>query len=119
MNARPNPMQHFHAIACGIVGVDNCYPGVQRGDPIVFPSVVYHGIGQDVVSTLDLGPQQTATAIRFETRDKRYDSVVALSERIVAALGAGGRLQSLLSLMDIFDGELGIHRRIRSVMVVD
>ena len=110
-------MAHFYEVAAGIAGAGAVFPNVQSGGTLSFPSIVYQAVGHDVISTIDRGPQQIGTAIRFEARARGYGAAVNLSERIVRALRAAGRMRSLLSLLDLFDDELGIHRRIRSVMV--
>ena len=116
---RADAMAHFREVAGAALGSDHCYPGVQPivGDTLVLPSLVYYAVGQDVLTTLERGPHQTATAIRFEARDRDFAAAVQLSTSVVEALRRAGRLAELLSLVDEYDEELNIHRRIRSVMV--
>ncbi len=115
MTARLDAMAHFHQTARGVLGTTQCFPSVQPNH--VFPAVVFYAVGQNQVSTLAAGPHQRATAIRFEVRSRSYAESVRLSAAIVEALRSGRRLLSLLSLVENFNDELGIYRRIRSVMV--
>ena len=124
MTARPDAMLHFVEVARGVPGLDACYPVVQKkikGDDgkreFLFPSVVYYAVGEDTIETLSEGVHQSATVIRFEVRDAVYSTTVRLSGEIVAALRKDGRLLSLNSLVDDYDGDLSIYRRIRSVTV--
>ena len=117
---RPDAMALVYQIACRVLGTTYCFVTVQT-DPSKLPAVVFYAVGQDTLTTLDTGPQQRGTAIRFEVRADRdsggFAATARLSTRMVAALRQSGRLVSLLSLVDDFDETLGIYRRIRSVMV--
>ena len=119
-----NAMQHVHRTACAVLGGNDCYYTVQRPirndrgtEELRLPAVVIRAIGQDALTTLSEGAHQTATIVRVEARARTYAAVLTLSDRLVAAMREGGRLVSLLSLIDDYDEPLGIHRRIRSVMV--
>lgn len=115
MTVRADAMAYVHRAVCGALGTAQCYPMVQP-DPSLLPAVVYYAVGQDTMTPL-AGPYQTATAIRVEARDKTYAGAVAVSAAVVMALRKGGRLSQLLSLVDDYDEDLNIYRRIRSVMV--
>ena len=117
-------MAHFHEVACGTLGAEQCYPVVQPGekdaqqqDTIKLPSIVYYAIGQDTVALL-AGPYQIGTAIRYEARAHSYAETVTLSAAVITALRQAGRLSQMLSLFDDYDDDLNIFRRIRSVMMV-
>ncbi len=115
---RPDAMLHVHETACAVLGTDNCFASVQPSDPApTFPSVVFQAVGQDTLTTLTEGAHQIATAIRFDVRDRMQKETERLSDEIVAALRAGSRLIWLGTLIDDFDDELSIYRRIRTVTV--
>ena len=120
---RPVPEDYLIEKAEEVLGSDDVYAVVQAqrrkaagGHELRFPAVVVSAVGHDTLTTLD-GPFETATVLRFDVRGKAQNEVRRLSAAIVAALRAGGRLRSLLSLTDLYDDELSIHRRVRSVMV--
>ncbi len=116
--SRPDAMLHVHETACAVLGSDNCFASVQPSDPApTFPSVVFQAVGQDTLTTLTEGVHQIATAIRFEVRDRMQKETDRLSDEIVAALRRSGRLLALGALIDDYDDELSIYRRIRTVTV--
>ena len=61
-----NAMAYVHKVAYEALESEHCYPVVQK--ILEFPSVVYYGVGQQHLTTLDHGAQQTATAVRVEAR---------------------------------------------------
>ena len=100
------------------LGNDHVYPVVQPA-PDVFPSVVYYSVGHTTLSTLDRPPGQLTSVIRIEARGKTYSQAVALDLAMVNELKDGGRLIALRSLIDDFDDELSLYRRIRSISIRD
>ncbi|MYH25519.1 MAG: hypothetical protein F4156_09850 [Holophagales bacterium] len=125
MTTRPDALAHVHEVACGVLDTTHCYPVVQptvqeQGqDVFQLPAVVYYAVGQQSVTPL-AGPHVAATAVRYEVRSRSYQGAggaATLDRALVSALRQAGRLTGLLSLVDEYDDERGIYRRIRSVMV--
>ena len=113
---RVDPMTYVRDLACEVLGNQNCYPVVQP-NPDQQPSIVYYSIGSVNVVTSDAGPHDVSTAIRVESRAKTYGRSVEIDKDVISKLRAGGRLISVLSLIDEYDNDLSFYRRIRSVMV--
>ena len=113
---RPDPYQYVDETARAALESAHCYPVVAQSDAL--PSVVYHGVGGDTISTLDSGVHDTTTAVRLDVRARTYAEVVRLSEAIVARLRAGGRLRDLGPPIDgLFVEGLGIYQRFRTVVI--
>ena len=114
-------MTLVHEAACTVVDPANCWALVQQRPPgekdLVYPAVVYRAVGGETVTTLHTGPHEAATAVRVEVRSTDYAAVVRLSGELVEALRTTARLLALLALVDLYDEELAIYRRIRSVMI--
>ncbi|WP_425154706.1 hypothetical protein [Candidatus Palauibacter sp.] len=116
---RPDAMAYVAAAARAALGTRYCWFGVAR-DPTQLPHVVYYGIGEETVATLDRGSRPVATRIRIDMRAATPAETISLDRALVAELRAGGRLKSLQGLQDDYEvvGEAGgVHRRIRSVAV--
>ena len=119
-----DPLADFVKIAGAVVGADNVHEIVQpsklvdRHREFAFPSVVVAVIADETTVTLKGGPFQVATAIRYEARSKDPDEARTLSGQILSALRRAGMLKQMLSVLDDFDDDLGIYRRIQSVMLI-
>ena len=120
-----DPIADFKTLAAGVVGADNVYEIVQpskladvRKREIVFPSVVFGLIADQTTTTLKGGPFRSATAIRYEARSKDAAEARVISGEILEALRRAGMLQQMLGVLDDFDDDLGIYRRIQSVMLI-
>ena len=119
-----DPLGDFKALAGAVVGADNVHEIVQpsklvdRHREFEFPSVVFVAVADETITTLKGGPFQTATAIRYEARSKDPDEARTLSGQILSALRRAGMLKQMLSVLDDFDDDLGIYRRIQSVMLI-
>ena len=119
-----DPLADFKEIAAVVVGADNVHEIVQpsklvdRHREFEFPSVVVSIIADETVSTLKGGPFRSATAIRYEARSKDSAEARMLSGEILEALRRAGMLKQMLGVLDDFDDDLGIYRRIQSVMLI-
>ena len=119
-----DPIADFRAIADDIVGADNVHEIVQpsklvdRHREFAFPSIVFSVIADETISTLRGGPFRSATALRYETRSKDPDEARTISAQILTALRRAGKLQQMLGVLDDFDDDLGIYRRIQSIMLI-
>ena len=120
-----NPLADFETVAGAVVGADNVYEIVQssklaavRKREIVFPSVTFGLIADETISTIKGGPFRSATAIRYEARAKDPKEARSISAQILTALRRAGMLKQMLGVLDDFDDDLGIHRRIQSIMVI-
>ena len=120
-----DPLGDFKAIAAGVVGADNVHEIVQpsklanpRKREFAFPSVVFAVIADETTVTLKGGPFRSATAIRCEARSKDPDEARDISGQILTALRQAGMLKQMLSVLDDFDDDLGIYRRIQSIMLI-
>ena len=120
-----NPLADFRALAGGVVGADHVYEIVQgsalagrRKREFDFPSVVFATIADETISTLKGGPFRYATAVRYEVRSKDPDEARTISAQILTGLRRVGALKQMLSVLDDFDDDLGIYRRIQSVMLI-
>ena len=89
-----------------------------RKREIVFPSVVFGLIADQTTTTLKGGPFRSATAIRYEARSKDSAEARMISGQILEALRRAGMLKQMLGVLDDFDDDLGIYRRIQSVMLI-
>ena len=69
-------------------------------------------------ATLKGGPFRSATALRYEARSKDPDEARTISAQILTALRRAGMLKQMLGVLDDFDDDLGIYRRIQSVMLI-
>ena len=118
------PLADFRAIAGAVVGADNVHEIVQpsklvdRHREFEFPSVVVSIIADETVSTLKGGPFRSATAIRYEARSKDSAEARMISGQILEALRRAGMLKQMLGVLDDHDDDLGIYRRIQSVMLI-
>ena len=115
---RENALEHFHRVACDALGTMQCYPDFQPNDSITLPAVVYAEVGQTSVTTFD-GPQETATAVRYDVRARSKGESIEVADRIEAALQAENRLEQLLARNSVPDTDLAIYRQIRTVMITD
>ena len=119
-----DPLADFKVLAGAVVGADNVHEIVQpsklvdRHSEFEFPSVVFVAVADETITTLKGGPFQTATAVRYEARSKDPDEARTLSGQILTALRRAGMLKQMLSVLDDFDDDLGIYRRIQSVMLI-
>ncbi len=121
---RQSPEELVYSIGCDLVGLGNCWLGEQRSVEddnrnLVFryPAIVYYVIGHRTISTIDRGPYQTALAIRVDVRDTDAENVRSLTRQLVERIRDEHRLSSDLSLIDESDPDLGIYRRIRTLLV--
>ena len=120
----PDPIANFKALAGAVVGADNVHEIVQpsklvdRHREFAFPSVVVSIIADETLTTLKGGPFRSATAIRYEARSKDPDEARTISAQILTALRRAGMLQQMLGVLDDFDDDLGIYRRIQSIMLI-
>ena len=83
-----------------------------------FPSVVFAVIADETLNTLKGGPFRYATAIRYEARSKDAAEARTISGEILEALRRAGMLKQMLGVLDDHDDDLGIYRRIQSVMLI-
>ena len=120
-----DPLGDFKAIAGTVVGADNVHEIIQpskladrRKREFEFPSVVFAVIADETINTLKGGPFQVATAIRYEARSKDPDESRTISGQILTALRRAGMLKQMLGVLDDFDDDLGIYRRIQSIMLI-
>ena len=119
-----NPIADFKTIANTVVGENNVYEIVQPSKLVdqhrefAFPSVVFGLIADQTTTTLKGGPFRSATAIRYEARSKDSAEARMISGQILEALRRAGMLQQMLGVLDDFDDDLGIYRRIQSVMLI-
>ena len=120
-----DPLGDFEAIAGAVVGADKVFEIVQpskladvRKREIVFPSVVFGLIADQTTTTLKGGPFRSATAIRYEARSKDSAEARMISGQILEALRRAGMLKQMLGVLDDHDDDLGIYRRIQSVMLI-
>ena len=119
----PTPTSHVYEVAKAVLGssehVRDVSPVIQKsepGQPPLFPSVVYFALGLEDLSSFE-GPTQRAEAVRIESRAKMYKDALAMDRDILQRLRAGGRLRSLGALIDEWDEEFEIHRRVRTVLI--
>ena len=119
-----NPIADFKAVAVDVVGADNVHEIVQPSKQVdqhrefVFPSIVFSVIADETINTLKGGPFRSATALRYEARSKDPDEARTISAQILTALRRAGMLKQMLGVLDDFDDDLGIYRRIQSVMLI-
>ena len=118
------PIRSFKAVAVDVVGADNVHEIVQpsklvdRHREFAFPSIVFSVIADETTVTLHGGPFRSATAIRYEARSKDPDEARTISSQILTGLRRSGVLKQMLSVLDDFDDDLGIYRRIQSIMLI-
>ena len=119
-----DPLADFVTIAGAVVGADHVHEIVQPSKRVEghrefeFPSVVFAVIADETLNTLKGGPFQYATAIRYEARSKDPNEARAISGQILTDLRRAGKLKQMLSVLDDFDDDLGIYRRIQSIMLI-
>ena len=131
-----NPLADFKVLAGNVVGAENVYEIIQpsklvdsgprpgfpnaprRKREFDFPSITFATIADETISTIRGGPFRSATAIRYEARAKDPDEARSISAQILTALRRAGMLKQMLGVLDDFDDDLGIHRRIQSIMVI-
>ena len=119
-----DPIGDFKTLAGAVVGADNVHEIVQpsklvdRHREFEFPSVVFAVIADETLNTLKGGPFQYATAMRYEARSKDPDEARTISGQILTDLRRAGKLKQMLSVLDDFDDDLGIYRRIQSIMLI-
>ena len=123
MADRLSEMRYVDQAARQALKTGHAYAVVQKpvktGVDLVFPSVVYYGISQDTITTLE-GSWPRAVALRVESRakgDMGYRDATMLDVDVIRFLRMGGRLRALVAMVDDYEEELNVYRRIRTVMI--
>ena len=116
-----NPVRetvYDYIVRCGKLANIHLQPVFQRPDPITnkrrYPAIVYTELSSVNDTTLD-GPMTTAVSFRFDVRGPNYSEVAATRDIFVDCLKRGGRVVDELGILDEYDVELNIYRKIQTL----
>ena len=95
-----------------------CVPVIQQSldGGLVYPAIVYTTVGIDSVDSFS-NSTELSRVMRFDSRDTKYETTLAVDEELVEILFRSGRVVSQLGVVDDYDPDTSAYRRIRTVQL--
>ena len=120
VNPAENAQSYFRAVAVGVLGTEEVWPVVQKGEvsgeDLTFPSVVYRANAPRTLTTLR-GVFLEGTNLLFQVRSKEYSEATATMKQILDALRMDGRTNEILQFGDDYNRELDFYVVYASIVV--